>query len=105
MDLVVLYMGSMTELNKTTFAHETDFYAGGKFDLGSILSSIPGRIMKGLSGLVSGLLGPEEANEHPIVRSARRVARKYIPPTPPRHEEEEEEEGEGLSAFRRQLKM
>jgi hypothetical protein len=61
--------------------------------------------MKGLSGLVSGLLGPEEANEHPIVRSARRVARKYIPPTPPRHEEEEEEEGEGLSAFRRQLKM
>jgi hypothetical protein len=35
-------------------------YSGGKFDLGSILSAIPGRIMRGLSGLVSGLLGPEE---------------------------------------------
>jgi hypothetical protein len=35
-------------------------YSGGKFDLGSILSAIPGRIMRGLSGLVSGLLGSEE---------------------------------------------
>jgi hypothetical protein len=35
-------------------------YSGGKFDLGSILSAIPGRIMRGLSGLVSGLLGSDE---------------------------------------------
>jgi hypothetical protein len=111
MDIVVMYMGSMTianqsvtlntgivqqpgavpELTKVTFPHETDFYAGGKFDLGSILSSIPGRVVKGLSGLVSGLLGSEP------VRTVRKVARRYLPPA------EEEEEGEGMSAFRRQL--
>jgi hypothetical protein len=35
--------------------------------LGSILSSIPGRIFRGLSGLVSGLLSPEEG-EHPAFK-------------------------------------
>jgi hypothetical protein len=118
MDIIVLYMGTMTianqsvtlntglitpntpipELTKTTFPNETDFYAGGKFDLGSILSSIPGRIMKGLSGLVSGLLGPEQENEHPIVKTARRVARRYIPP-PPQEEYEEEEEVSICTAY------
>jgi hypothetical protein len=48
------------QLAKVLFPQETDMYSGGKFDLGSILSAIPGRIMRGLSGLVSGLLGPEE---------------------------------------------
>jgi hypothetical protein len=48
------------QLAKVTFPQETDMYSGGKFDLGSILSAIPGRIMRGLSGLISGLLGSEE---------------------------------------------
>jgi hypothetical protein len=48
------------QLAKVSFPQETDMYSGGKFDLGSIISAIPGRIMRGLSGLVSGLLGPEE---------------------------------------------
>jgi hypothetical protein len=43
-------------------------YSGGKFDLGSILSAIPGRIMRGLSGLVSGLLGSEEESSTPAPR-------------------------------------
>jgi hypothetical protein len=49
-------------------------YSGGKFDLGSILSDIPGRIMRGLSGLVSGLLGSEEeATPAPAVVPRRRA--------------------------------
>jgi hypothetical protein len=57
-------------LVKTTFPKETDFYVGGKFDLGSILSSIPGHIFRGLSGLVSRLLSPEEG-EHPAFKKIR----------------------------------
>jgi hypothetical protein len=96
LDIIVLYHGWMTiagqsvtlntgltapgtsipDLLKTTFPRETDFYSGGKFDLGSILSSIPGRIVKGLSGLVSGLLGSEDKDEHPVIKYARRAARK-----------------------------
>jgi hypothetical protein len=80
MDIIVVYHGAMTiasqsvtlntglvppgapipQLAKVSFPEETDMYSGGKFDLGSILSAIPGRIMRGLSGLVSGLLGSEE---------------------------------------------
>jgi hypothetical protein len=48
-------------------------YSGGKFDLGSIISAIPGRIMRGLSGLVSGLLGSEEETPTPA-RAPRRRA-------------------------------
>jgi hypothetical protein len=62
-------------LAKTTFPKETDFYSGGKFDLGSILSSIPGRIFRGLSGLVSGLLSPEEG-EHPAFKKIRSAVKK-----------------------------
>jgi hypothetical protein len=47
-------------------------YSGGKFDLGSILSAIPGRIMRGLSGLVSGLLGPDEESSSAAVVPKRR---------------------------------
>jgi hypothetical protein len=94
LDVIVIYHGTMTivggsvtlqtglvspgapvaGLSKTTFPRETDFYAGGKFDLGSILSSIPCRIFRGLSGLVSGLLSPEEG-EHPAFKKIRGAVR------------------------------
>jgi hypothetical protein len=94
LDIIVIYHGSMTiaggsvtlqtglitpvpamtGLAKTTFPKETDFYAGGKFDLGSILNSIPGRIFRGLGGLVSGLLSPEEG-EHPAFKKIRGTVR------------------------------
>jgi hypothetical protein len=94
LDIIAIYHGTMTiaggsvtlqtglvfpsapvsGLSKTTFPKETDFYAGGKFDLGSILSSIPGRIFRGLSGLVSGLLSPEE-EEHPAFKKIRGAMR------------------------------
>jgi hypothetical protein len=94
LDIIVIYHGTMTiaggsvtlqtglvapgapipGLAKTTFPRETDFYSGGKFDLGSILSSIPGRIFRGLSGLVSGLLSPEEG-EHPAIKKIRSAVR------------------------------
>jgi hypothetical protein len=97
LDIIVIYHGTMTiaggsvslqtglvapgapipGLAKTTFPKETDFYSGGKFDLGSILTSIPGRIFRGLSGLVSGLLSPEEG-EHPAFKKVR-SAMKSIP--------------------------
>jgi hypothetical protein len=97
LDIIVIYHGTMTiaggsvtlqtglvapgapipGLAKTTFPKETDFYSGGKFDLGSILSSIPGRIFRGLSGLVSGLLSPEEG-EHPAMKKIRSAV-KSIP--------------------------
>jgi hypothetical protein len=98
MDIIVVYHGAMTisgqsvtlntglvppgapipALTKVSFPEETDMYSGGKFDLGSILSSIPGRILRSLSGLVSGLLGPEEENEHPV-KSVIRHGVKAIP--------------------------
>jgi hypothetical protein len=94
LDIIVIYHGTMTiaggsvtlqtglvspgapipGLSKTTFPKETDFYAGGKFDLGSIMSSIPGRIFRGFSGLVSGLLSPEEG-EHPVFKKIRGAVR------------------------------
>jgi hypothetical protein len=94
LDVIVIYHGTMTiagdsvtlqtglvsptapvaGLSKTTYPKETDFYAGGKFDLGSILSSIPGRIFRGLSGLVSDLLSPEEG-EHPAFKKIRGAVR------------------------------
>jgi hypothetical protein len=61
-------------LSKITFPKETDFYADGKFDLGSILSSIPCRIFRGLIGLVNGLLSPEEG-EHPAFKKIRGAVR------------------------------
>jgi hypothetical protein len=88
LDIIVIYHGTMTiaggsvtlqtglvtpgapipGLAKTTFPKETDFYSGGKFDLGSILSSIPGRIFRGLSGLVSGCCLPKKENTPPSRR-------------------------------------
>jgi hypothetical protein len=93
MDIIVIYHGAMTvaqqsvtlntglvppgapipQLAKVSFPQETDMYSGGKFDLGSIISAIPGRIMRGLSGLVSGLLGSEEETPTPASAPRRRV--------------------------------
>jgi hypothetical protein len=98
MDIIVVYHGAMTitkqsvtlntglvppgapieQLTKVSFPQETDMYSGGKFDLGSILSAIPGRILRGLSGLVSGLLGPEKEDEHPVKKIVRQGV-KYLP--------------------------
>jgi hypothetical protein len=95
MDIIVVYHGAMTvsgqsvtlntglvppgapipQLAKVSFPHKTDMNSGGKFDLGSILSAIPGRIMRRLSELVSGLLGPEEAGEFPVKFAIRRGVR------------------------------
>jgi hypothetical protein len=114
LDIIVIYHGSMTiaggsvtlqtglvtpvapipGLAKTTFPREPDFYSGGKFDLGSILSSIPGRIFRGLSGLVGGLLSPEEG-EHPAFKKIRSAVRsvpsisRQIAALPQAEEEEE----------------
>jgi hypothetical protein len=91
MDIIVVYHGAMTvasqsvtlntglvppgapipQLAKVSFPQETDMYSGGKFDLGSILSSIPGRLMRGLSGLVSGLLGSDEESSGAVVPKRR----------------------------------
>jgi hypothetical protein len=113
LDIIVIYHSSMTiaggsvtlqtdlvtpgatipGLAKTTFPKETDFYAGGKFDFGCILSSIPGRIFRGLSGLVSGLLSPEEG-EHPAFKKIRSAVRsvpsisRQIAASPQAEEEE-----------------
>jgi hypothetical protein len=78
-DLIVIYTGridiingtvnqttgiepgaAITTFNKVSYPIDIDIYSGGKFDLGSLLASIPGRLLKGVSGLVSGLLGSEE---------------------------------------------
>jgi hypothetical protein len=64
-------------LAKTTFPKKADFYACGKFDLGIILSSIPGRIFRGLSGLVSGLPSPEQ-EEHPAFKKIRGLHQELL---------------------------
>jgi hypothetical protein len=38
------------EVAQVSFSRDTDFYIGGKCDLGSLLASIPGRILRSLSG-------------------------------------------------------
>jgi hypothetical protein len=107
----------INKLNKVTFPKETDVYSGGKFDLGQILTSIPGRIFRGISGLVSGLFGSDESgqeqqsgvNMEQIMRIAKKLlsGKKKKPVVREVEEEEiaEEEEGEGLrSAIARQLR-
>ena len=78
-DVIVIYTGRMdinngnvsqivgiepgaaiTTFNKVSYPVDVDIYSGGKFDLGSLLAAIPGRLLKGVSGLVSGFLGSEE---------------------------------------------
>jgi hypothetical protein len=51
---------AITTFNKVSYPIDVDIYSGGKFDLGSLFASIPGRLLRGVSGLVSGLLGSEE---------------------------------------------
>jgi len=55
---------AITTFNKLSYPVDVDIYSGGKFDLGSLLASIPGRLLKGVSRLVSGLLGREEPSGH-----------------------------------------
>ena len=52
---------AITTFNKVSYPVDVDIYSGGKFDLGSLLGAIPGRLLKGVSGLVSGLIGSEES--------------------------------------------
>jgi hypothetical protein len=108
----------INKLNKVSFPKETDVYSGGKFDLGQILTSIPGRIFKGISGLVSGLFGSDESgqeksgvNMEQVMNIVKKLlsSKKKKKPTVREVEEEiaEEEarEGEGLrSAIARQLR-
>ncbi|MCS7318261.1 MAG: hypothetical protein NZZ41_08165, partial [Candidatus Dojkabacteria bacterium] len=54
---------SITTFNKVSYPIDIDIYSGGKIDLGSLLASIPGRLLKGVSGLVSGLLGSEDSSQ------------------------------------------
>jgi hypothetical protein len=51
---------AMTTLGKVSYPVDVDIYSGGKFDLGSLLASIPGRLIRGISGAVSGLLSSGE---------------------------------------------
>jgi hypothetical protein len=51
---------AITTFNKISYPIDVDIYSGGKVDLGSLLASIPGRLLRGVSGLVSGLLGGDE---------------------------------------------
>jgi hypothetical protein len=54
---------AITTFNKVSYLIDVDIYSGGKFDLGSLLASIPGRLLSGVSGLVSGLLGGDEQQQ------------------------------------------
>jgi hypothetical protein len=54
---------AITTFNKVSYPIDVDIYSGGKFDLGSLLASIPGRLLRGVSGLVSGLLESEEQQD------------------------------------------
>jgi hypothetical protein len=51
---------AITTFNKGSYPIDVDIYCGAKFDLGRLLASIPGRLLRSVSGLVSGLLGSEE---------------------------------------------
>jgi hypothetical protein len=78
-DLIVIYTGKIdinngtvsqsvgiepgaafTTLGKVSYPVDVDIYSGGKFDLGSLLASIPGRLIRGIIGAVSGLLSSGE---------------------------------------------
>jgi hypothetical protein len=130
LDIIVLYHGSVTiaggnvtlntgivpnmtgeditKLNKVSFPKETDVYSGGKFDLGQILTSIPGRIFRGISGLVSGLFDSDESGQeqqHPGINMEQvmELAKKLL--SGKKTKRVAEEEGEGLSsAIARQLR-
>jgi hypothetical protein len=82
LDLIVIYTGKIdivngtvsqsvgiepgaeiTTLGKVSYPVDVDIYSGGKFDLGSLLASIPGRLIRGISGAVSGLLSSGEEED------------------------------------------
>jgi hypothetical protein len=89
-DLIVIYTGkvdinngtvtqsvgiepgaAITTLGKVSYPVDIDIYSGGKFDLGSLLASIPGRLIRGISGAVSGLLSSGE-EEKPAAESGKK---------------------------------
>jgi hypothetical protein len=98
-DLIVIYTGrldiingtvnqttgiepgaAITTFNKVSYPIDVDIYSGGKFDLGSLLASIPGRLLKGVSGLVSGLLGSEESAPSTASSGSKEVSIEDLSP-------------------------
>jgi hypothetical protein len=90
-DLIVIYTGkvdinngtvtqsvgiepgaAITTLGKVSYPVDIDIYSGGKFDLGSLLASIPGRLIRGISGAVSGLLSSDEEEKKPAETGAHK---------------------------------
>jgi hypothetical protein len=92
MDIVVMYLGSMAVANQSVTLNNGLVLPEAPISELNKISAIPGRIMKGLSGLVSDLLGMEET------KIVRRAVRKYISPV-----EEDGEEVEGLSIWIREV--
>jgi hypothetical protein len=107
-DLIVIYSGKLdinngsvsqsvgiepgtaiTTLGKVSYPIDVDIYSGGKFDLASLLASIPGRLLRGVSGLVSGLLSSEEEEKPattavqaaPVVTEKKEISLEDLSPS------------------------
>jgi len=104
-DLIVIYTGkidivngsvsqsvgiepnaAITTLGKVSYPIDVDIYSGGKFDLASLLASIPGRLLRGVSGLVSGLLSSEEeptasATTAPVAHEKKEITLEDLSPS------------------------
>jgi hypothetical protein len=51
---------TIPSLTKMAFSSVTDFYQGGAFSLGSLLSGLGSSLFSGVKGLLSGLFGQSE---------------------------------------------
>jgi hypothetical protein len=101
-DLIVIYTGKIdinngtvsqsvgiepgaafTTLGKVSYPVDIDIYSGGKFDLGSLLASIPGRLIRGISGAVSGLLssGEEGTEKSAAVGEKKEITLEDLSPS------------------------
>jgi hypothetical protein len=118
-DLIVIYTGkidiinatvnqsvgiepgaAITTLGKVSYPIDVDIYSGGKFDLGTLLAAIPGRLIKGIGSLLSGIFGGDKSEEPSTGFTAA-----YTPTPPPQAPVRSEIRLEDLSpSLIRQLK-
>lgn len=71
---------AITTLGKVSYPVDIDIYSGGKFDLGSLLASIPDRLIRGISGAVSGLLSSGE-EEKPATGEKKEISLQDLSPS------------------------
>jgi hypothetical protein len=98
-DLIVIYTGrvdinnstvsqsvgiepgaEITSLGKVSYPTNIDIYNGG-FSLSDLLASIPGRLIRGISGAISGLLSSDEEKQGAAPSEKKEISLEDLSPS------------------------